>query len=395
MRKKVYSIWLLVVALIAGAWSIPSPKNAAITQPKFDSTIPCNHATTQLVGRSADLPHVKSLIQDICEFHMRMDQIPSNVSEFDKEFIEDSITSNTLELQSLQIALSGATNDEWRGQIQMMITMHTSDLEQALAVAKKIGADTTPDLTHASVYPETPDYDLGKRFENLEEEYLNPLRAAAPGVPTETPTGVPTGVPTDTATATSVPTDTATATSVPTDTDTATALPTDTATMTATGTVTSVPTDTATMTATETATNTPTDTATSTPTETATGTLTLGSLATDVPTDTATGVPTGVPTDTATATSVPTTGPAVWSQFDTVSLDILVDEHTADVQSELAAERLTQNDEIKAFAKHGADVTELHLLLMGDLQHRMVDNYTPPPPEMHADYQSPRRFEPR
>src|ERR1041384_7468997 len=203
MRKKVYSIWLLVVALIAGAWSIPSPRSAAIAQPKLDATSPCNHATTQLVGRSADLPHVKNLIQDICDFHMRMDQLPSNVSEFDKDFIEDSITSNTLELQSLKIALSGATNEEWRGQIQMMIIMHTADLQQALAVAKKIGADTTPDLTHASVYPETPDYDLGKRFENLEEEYLNPLRAALPGGATETPTGVPTGVPTDTSTATS------------------------------------------------------------------------------------------------------------------------------------------------------------------------------------------------
>ena len=419
MRKKVYSIWLLVVALIAGAWSIPSPRSAAIAQPKLDATSPCNHATTQLVGRSADLPHVKNLIQDICDFHMRMDQIPSNVSEFDKDFIEDSITSNTLELQSLQIALSGATNEEWRGQIQMMIIMHTADLQQALAVAKKIGADTTPNLKHASVYPETPDYDLGKRFENLEEKYLVPLRAAVPGGPTSTPTGVPTGVPTDTVTATGIPTDTATATGVPTDTATATSLPTDTATMTmtATGTVTSVPTDTATSIPTDTATNTPTDTATTTATETATSTatdtatmtatetttstptdtatLTLGEVATGVPSDTATGAPTGVPTDTATATSVPTTGPTVGSAFDILSLDILEDEHTADVQSELAAERLTKNDEIKAFAKHSADVTELHILLMSDLKHRMVDNFTPPPPEMQADYQSPRRFEPR
>lgn len=34
----------------------------------------------------------------------------------------------------------------------------------------------------------------------------------------------------------------------------------------------------------------------------------------------------------------------------------------ADVQAELAAERLLKHEELKAFAKHSADVTELHLL---------------------------------
>jgi hypothetical protein len=54
-----------------------------------------------------------------------------------------------------------------------------------------------------------------------------------------------------------------------------------------------------------------------------------------------------------------------------------------------------KNEELKAFAKHSADVTELHLILMGDLKHRLVDNYTPPEPEFQADYQSPRQFEPK
>ncbi|HMB25389.1 MAG TPA: DUF4142 domain-containing protein, partial [Anaerolineales bacterium] len=205
---------------------------------------------------------IKKLIHDICDFRVKLSKIPKNVSELDKDFVEDSITENTLEIQSLQYALDHANNEEWKGQIRMMLAMHTSDLQQALAVAQKIGADTEPDLTHASVYPETPDYDLGKRYENLVEEYLDPLMNT---------TGV---------------------------------------------------------------------------------------------------------------------------DFDTLSMDIIEDEHVADVQGELAAERLVKNNELRAFAKHAADVTELHLLVMGDLKHRLVDNYTPPEPEFQADYQSPRKFNP-
>ena len=65
-----------------------------------------------------------------------------------------------------------------------------------------------------------------------------------------------------------------------------------------------------------------------------------------------------------------------------------------DIQSELVAQRLVKNDELRAFAKHAADVTELHLLLMSDLKHRLMDNYTPPEPKFQEDYQGPRRFEP-
>lgn len=364
MRTNVYSIWLLVVALIAGAWSIPSARNSAIEQSELDANSSCDHASTELVGRSADLPNIKGLIHDICDFHVKLDQVPRNVSDFDKAFVEDSITSNTLELQSLKIALASSANEEWHGQIQMMIDMHTSDLQMAIALARKIGADTKPDLTHASVYPETPDYDLGKRFENLTEEYLDPLKNAAGGVigtPTPVPTDTPTGVATETPTTVGIPT------------DTPTVVPFGTATMVPTDTPTGILTDTPTAIAADTATGVPTDTPTIVPTETATG----------LPMDTPTAVSTGTPGGGGTATS-----------FDIVSLNIIEDEHVADVQAELAAERLVRNDELRAFAKHSADVTELHLLLMGDLKHRLVDNYTPPSPEFQADYQNPRKLQP-
>ena len=413
MRRKVFSISLLIIALLASAWSaMPSAQKSISVQPKLDQDSPCARADTMLVGRSADLA-IKHRINDLCDFKIRMDQIPSNVSDFDREFIKDSITSNTLEIQSIQIALKGATNEEWRGQLQMMLLMHTSDLQQAIAVAKKIGVDTTPDLTHASVYPQTPDYDLGIREENLVEKYLDPLTAALPGGGTVTPTGVPT----DTGTVTAVPSETATATS----TGIVTAMPSVTATSmateTGTATTTSVPTDTATSamtsvpTDTETMTSTPTDTATmpSTTTETATatstGTVTVmpSETMTTVASETATAVaaetmtavssetPTPMMTETATVTA--TSGPTVGTAFDILSLNILEDEHTSDIQSELAAERLVVNVELKAFAKHLADVTELHILFMNDLKHRMVDNYTPLPPELQADYQSPRRLD--
>lgn len=255
-------IFLLVIALILGAWTVPPTNKAAEAQPVLDATASCDHGSTFLVGRTADLPHIKQRIHDLCSFRVKLDKIPKNVSEFDKDFIEDSITENTLEIQSLQFSLDHATNAEWKGQIQMMLAMHQSDLEQSIAVAKKIGVSTKPDLTHASVYPETPDYDLGKRFENLVEEYLDPLMNT---------TGV---------------------------------------------------------------------------------------------------------------------------DFNVLSIDIIDDEHVADVQGELVAQRLVKNNELRAFAKHAADVTELHLLVMGDLKHRLVDNYTPPPPDFQADYQNPRKFLP-
>jgi hypothetical protein len=353
MRRKAFSVMLLVVALITGAWALPAPQRALTAQTRADNDNKGCYKTAvqELVGRSADLT-IKSRINDICDFQVRLDEIPSNVSEYDKDFIEDSITGNTLELQSLQIALAGATNEEWKGQIRMMISMHTADLKTAIAVAKKIGADTTPNLTHASVYPESPDYDLGMRYENLVEQYIDPLNAALPGG-LITPTVMPT--------------------------DTGTAMPSETASAMATGTA--MPSETASAMATDTAM--PSETTTAMATDTA------------MPSETATAMATDTPMVTETATAIPTEGPTIGSAFDVRSLNVLEDEHTSDVQSELAAERLTKNDEIKAFAKHSADVTELHLLFMGDLKHRMVDNYTPPPPDTDAQYQSPRRFEPR
>ncbi len=65
------------------------------------------------------------------------------------------------------------------------------------------------------------------------------------------------------------------------------------------------------------------------------------------------------------------------------------------LETALAAEPLVRNDEIRAFAKHSADVARLHLMLMRELKMRLAYGFTPPLPDFEAEYQSPRRFEPR
>jgi predicted outer membrane protein len=398
MQKKVYLVLLLVVALAVVVSSLSPARNAA-AQPNIQNTPACREAADQLVGNLAQLPRVTNLIREICDFRVRVNDVPSNVSELDRLFIESAITGNMLEIQSLEIALENTTNEEWRGLINAMIIMHTSDLEMALRVAEKIGADTTPDFSNARVYPQTPAYDLGKRRIDLEARFLEPLmNAAGPGatptvVPTDgtvTPTGEPTEVPTETSTVTATSSPSASLgrfvgllqTPIPTDTATTTA--------TATETATSLPTDTAT------ATNTATETATTLPTDTATATQT----ATALPTDTSTATQTATPATTATATGSPTVvpsvtpGPGTDVNFDLLALEIIEDEHMMSIETALVAQRLVRNDEIRAFAKHAADMAHLHVMLIDDLKYRLAFNITLPPPRFQEDYQSPRRFMP-
>jgi hypothetical protein len=64
------------------------------------------------------------------------------------------------------------------------------------------------------------------------------------------------------------------------------------------------------------------------------------------------------------------------------------------LETALVAQRLAQNAEIRAFAKHAADAAQLHILLLDDLKYRLAHNYTLPEPHFEEDYQSPRRLEP-
>jgi len=367
MRKKVYLILLLVslLALSIGA-AYPAMNAGARSDPAQVTT--CAEAASFLVGRLATLSGVPARVEDLCSFSVRMDQIDDHVSRFDRRFVEHAIASNMLEIQSLEFTLERTENEEWRGLIQMMIAMHTSDLQMALQVAEAIGAETEPDLTDMPVYPGTPEYDLGMRRIDLVARFLDPLMSVPA---TDTPTPVPTlGTVFPTETGTLPPNETPTAI----DTETPLVTPTSVATETATETGTAIATETETATSTVTGTSVATETGTPLTTETATG----------FPTETGTAVPTEP------GTVVPTITPPVRPDFDLLSLHVIEDEHVMSVEVALAAQRLAENAEIRAFAKHAADVAKLHLLLMNDLKYRLAHNYTLPDPIFEEEYLPPR-----
>ena len=364
MRKKVYLV-LLLVSLLALSVGAASPAKNAVAQSNQAQDPTCDEAGTFLVGRLAELPGVPVLIQDLCDFQVRLDEIDPDAARFDRRFIEQAIAGNMIELQSLQYTLERTENEEWRGLIQMMIAMRMSDLQMALEVGERIDAETNPDLTNMRVYPQTPEYDLGMRRINLVARFLDPLMSIPGG-------GTPTPIPT---TSTIVPTETGTI--LPPGTSMATSTATEVATGTATPGITFEP-------------QTPSPTVATTATGTAipTGTGTAIATETGVPTDTGAAVPTD--TGTITPTVIPPTRP----DFDLLSLHVIEDEHVMQVEVALVAQRLTEDKEISAFAKHTADMAKLHLLLMNDLKYRLAHNYTLPDPIFEEEYQSPRMREP-
>ena len=416
MQKKTYLILFLVVALVLGAWAVSPAENAAAQWIPEQNSNECKSGADALTGSLAEIPRVTNRVRQICDFNVRINSIDSKkISDFDRQFIEQAIASNSLAIQSLTYSLDRVENEEWRGLIETMLAMHTHDLEMAVKIGEKLGLDTTPDLTNVRVYPGTPDYDLGIRRVDLEAKFLDPLMNAG-GIPTTTPTsvptmgvtGTPTTLPTDsvtstptavstldltstptvvateetTGTPTTVATDESTGTPTPAVTDEATGTPTITITEGTTGTPTTVPTEAVTNTPTSMPTLVTTATTTAIPTSVTTSTPTT---MTTVPTSVVTGTPTTVPTDTG-------NGPS--EDFDMIALHIMEEMHIMQVQVALVAQRLVTNDEIRAFAKHTADMEQLHLLLMSDLKHRLFDHYTPPTPDFQGEYQSPRRFEP-
>lgn len=377
MQKKTYLILFLVVALVLGGWAVLPAQSAAAQWIPEQNSNECKSGADALTGNLSEIPRVTNRVRQICDFNVRMDSIdPKKLSDFDRQFIEQAIASNSLAIQSLTFTLDRVENEEWRGLIEMMIAMHTHDLEMAVKVGEELGLDTTPDLSNVRVYPGTPDFDLGMRRVDLAAKFLDPLMDAG-GNPTATPTAIPTMDLTSTPTA--VPTDSVTDTPTAVSTLDLTDTPTAVVTEETTGTPTTVPTEESTGTPTTVPTEDITDTPTSIPTLEMTGT------ATAVPTDSVTGTPTAVPTDTVNGVS---------EDFDMIALHIIEEQHVMQVQVALAAQRLVTNDEIRAFAKHTADMEQLHLLLMSDLKHRLFDNYTPPTPDFQSEYQSPRRFDP-
>lgn len=270
-RKAIPGIFV-ILAMLLGAWTVPF-KASKSEDTENHKNIPDSIMAQDMVSKQSNLKlnmkldklsDVQQRIDEIYNFRMDFSAVSSsNVSDMDKEFVQDSITSNSLELWTMQYAVKRVKNQELRNLIEVMITMHSKDLQDAITLAGQLGVDTKADFVNASVYPETPDYDLGVRMENLKSDYLDHLVERA-----------------------------------------------------------------------------------------------------------------GV-------------------SFDEVALDILDQEHASDVQSELTAERLVKNDAMRAFTKHSADVTELHMKLLDNLHARLSDKFDEPPStDFQSNYQAPNMFTP-
>lgn len=261
----------LILAMLLGAWTSPkvaqSPNSSSSDSEdhpeipdKIEASKVVSSGDLQLGGYLGDIPGVQQRVNTLSSFKPDVGAISkSNVSDLDKEFVSESVESNTLELWTIEYALNkGVKDSNLKDFLQMMLEMHSRDLKASIEIANKLGIDTTVDFTKMSVYPETPDYDLGIRTENAKMDYLDHL-----------------------------------------------------------------------------------------------------------------------------------VEPAKVS-FDEVVLDILDKEHTSDIQGEMAAERETSNPELKAFSKHAADVTELHLQLMDVLSAHISTGYDEAPePDYQKDYMSP------
>jgi hypothetical protein len=379
MQKKAYLIWCLVVALALSSWTITTAMGASAPSKPDQNTNHCNSATNNLVGNLAALPKVIYRVRLMCNFDVRMGEL-NKVSDLDRRFITASIASNMLEIQTLNYALGQAQNEEWRGLIQMMIIQHTEDLNMAMKIAKKIGANTSPDLTNMRVLPWHPGLRSGhpqggsggkvpQPFNECRRDTHYSHRNWHPHRMTGTATGIAT-----------------------IDTTTPSATPTLGVTSTTSATVspgTTTPSATSSLGVTSTASMTP---GANTMTPSVTSTVALTGTASAVPTNMGSATPSAVPTF---VTPIPTIPGGANANFDLVSLMLIEDEHVMIIETALAAERLVQNDEIRAYARHAADMAQLHLLLINDIQQRMLRfMLTPPPLDFQREPLGPRRFGP-
>lgn len=259
---------MVVLVMLLGAWTVPAnpakgedgekhpdlPKQVEASQLISDQgTLNLNDNLTSAVKNAQDR------VNQINSYQVDFSKVSSD-SDFDKQFVEEALTSNSLELWTMEWAYPQIKDENLRNLVQVMLVMHSTDQKTIIQLAQQLGVSTTADFENASVYPQTPDWDLGMRTEDLRMDYLDHL--VEPNKQT----------------------------------------------------------------------------------------------------------------------------------VDERALDILDSEHTSDVQSELTAERVVVNPELKAFAKHSADVTELHLQLLDVVKAYMQKYDEPPSTDLSASYMSPREF---
>lgn len=177
---------MVILAMLLGAWVSPvNVKNAASgEQGEKHPNLPDKVQASNMVMEMGSL-NISSYVEESAKgSQQRAEEINSysvdfskvsSQSEFDKQFVEESLTSNSLELWMLEYSYPRVKDPVLKDVIGAMIPMHVHDQDTLVKLAGIVGVSTTVDFTNASVYPQTPDWDLGKRTENLKEDYLDPL----------------------------------------------------------------------------------------------------------------------------------------------------------------------------------------------------------------------------
>lgn len=186
VSRKAVPALLVLAALIVGAWTSVGPTVGATfqTTPGPDLTqmptvLPTQSGgtgTAQLHSWLASEPEVQRVVDQLNAYKVNPRSFNRfTASRYDRLYLQDAITGNTLELQMMQYALPKVTNPDLADLIQFMIDQHTKELNDTMAIAKRVGVKTTVDLSNAGVFPGTPLYDLGVRTEDLIHEYMDPL----------------------------------------------------------------------------------------------------------------------------------------------------------------------------------------------------------------------------
>lgn len=227
LKRKALPIVFVLVALALVAWtSAPALAQTPTVEPNATSTQSSGGGSSQqtpvLTGSLGSLPDVQQKIQEISSFKPNLTALKRDRAKVDEEFITDGITTNTEELAIMQYAVTRVTNPDLKDLIQFMIEQHTEDQTQLVQIysamhkgatnkgtatpsstgtpssmGTPVSSDTaTPgststssssgsvpltsvnvDLSHSSVFPNTGDYDLGVRVEDMNAKYLARLQA--------------------------------------------------------------------------------------------------------------------------------------------------------------------------------------------------------------------------
>lgn len=178
LSKKAVPALFLVLALVLGAWTFQSAPGGSAFAKKTPTPTQPSVGTPILQGSLGQIPLVQQKINQISSFEPKMSAITKgNTSKDDKQFIEDSLKTNTEELAMIQYSLTRATNSDWRDLLNMMNAMHSKDQQTLLQLQLKVNGNQSADPSNVSVNPKVPEYTLGVRTDDLNSKYMDRLQS--------------------------------------------------------------------------------------------------------------------------------------------------------------------------------------------------------------------------